>query len=41
MRPFKTRYEHINGMQYIQEEKGKLIVLIIKNEKYCENDEKS
>ena len=33
-------YEHINGIQYIQEEKGKLIVLIIKNEKYCENDEK-
>lgn len=32
-------YEHINGIQYIQEEKGKLIVLIIRNEKYCENDE--
>lgn len=33
-------YEHINGMQYIQEEKGKLIVSIIKNEKYTEKDEK-
>ena len=32
-------YEHINGMQYIQEEKGKLIALIIKNEKYTEKDE--
>lgn len=32
-------YEHIDGMQYIQEEKGKLIALIIKNEKYCEKDE--
>lgn len=32
-------YEHINGMQYVQEEKGKLIALIIKNDKYCEKDE--
>lgn len=32
-------YEHINGMQYIQEEKGKLIVLIIKNDLYCNKDE--
>ena len=32
-------YEHINGMQYIQEEKGKLIVLIIKNHLYSNKDE--
>lgn len=32
-------YEHINGMQYIQEEKGKLIVLLIKNELYTNKDE--
>lgn len=32
-------YEHIDGLQYIQEEKGKLKVLIIKNDKYTVNDE--
>lgn len=32
-------YEHIDGLQYIQEEKGKLRVLIIKNEKYTVEDE--
>ena len=33
-------YEHIDGLQYIQEEKGKLRVLIIKNEKFTKEDEK-
>lgn len=33
-------YEHIDGMQYIQESKGKLIALIVKNELYSEDDEK-
>ncbi len=32
-------FEHINGMQYIQEEKGKLIVLVIKNHLYSNKDE--
>ncbi|MBR4267780.1 MAG: phenylacetate--CoA ligase family protein [Bacteroidales bacterium] len=32
-------YNHINGMQYLQEEKGKLIVLIIKNNQYTSRDE--
>lgn len=31
-------YEHIDGLQYIQKEKGKLIICIIPNEKYTEND---
>lgn len=32
-------YEHIDGMQYIQEEKGKLRVLVIKNELFTNEDE--
>jgi len=32
-------YTHINGMQYIQEEMGKLIVLIIKNNIYSQDTE--
>ena len=32
-------YAYINGMQYVQEEKGKLIVLIIKNNKYTQEIE--
>ena len=32
-------YEHIDGLQYIQEEKGKLRVLVIKNEKFTVADE--
>ena len=32
-------YEHIDGLQYIQEEKGKLRVLVIKNEKFTAADE--
>lgn len=31
-------YEHIDGLQYIQRQKGELIVLIIPNEKYTEKD---
>lgn len=33
-------YEHIDGLQYIQEEKGKLRVLVIKNEYFTSDDEK-
>lgn len=32
-------YDHINGMQYIQEKKGELTVLIIKDSQYSDNDE--
>ena len=32
-------YTHIDGMQYVQEERGKLLVLIIKNELYTVKDE--
>lgn len=32
-------YTHIDGMQYLQEERGELIVLIIKNRLYTEEDE--
>lgn len=32
-------YIHIDGMQYVQEERGKLLVLIIKNELYTFKDE--
>ena len=31
-------YEHIDGLQYIQEKKGELIVLIIPNTKYTDTD---
>ena len=31
--------EHIEGLQYVQKEYGKIVVLIIKNEKYTGNDE--
>ncbi|HIX86253.1 MAG TPA: phenylacetate--CoA ligase family protein, partial [Candidatus Parabacteroides intestinigallinarum] len=31
-------YEHIDGLQYIQERKGELIVLLIPNKKYTEAD---
>jgi phenylacetate-CoA ligase len=33
-------YKYIDGMQYIQNEKGKLIILLIKNEKYTSEIEK-
>jgi phenylacetate-CoA ligase len=33
-------YEHIDGMQYVQEKKGELIVLIIKNDRYTVETEK-
>lgn len=32
-------YEHIDGLQYIQKEKGELIVLIIPNALYTDKDE--
>lgn len=32
-------YMHIDGLQYLQEERGKLTALIIKNEHYTETDE--
>ena len=32
-------YEHIDGMQYIQEKKGYVRVLIIKNDQYSQDDE--
>lgn len=31
-------YEHIDGLQYIQEKKGELIILLIPNEKYTDMD---
>ena len=34
-------YSHIDGLQYLQEEKGKLIVCIIKNKLYTPADEES
>lgn len=33
-------YNHIDGLQYIQENKGYLKLLVIKNQLYTENDEK-
>jgi phenylacetate-CoA ligase len=33
-------YNHIDGLQYIQEKKGYLKLLVIKNKLYTENDEK-
>lgn len=32
-------YEHIDGLQYIQKEKGELIVMIIPNALYTDQDE--
>ncbi|WP_278372255.1 phenylacetate--CoA ligase family protein [Segatella bryantii] len=32
-------YNHIDGIQYIQEEIGKLTILLIKNDKYTNNDD--
>lgn len=33
-------YEHLDGLQFIQEKKGELIVLLIPNKKYTERDNK-